>query len=101
MKFRGQRAGDVVRFAFAVEEPGDYAVRLAVLTDPSSGRFHVMLDGRRLAKDLDAMNPTPERHEFDLGVVRLEKAGTHQIEFILDGEPAGNHSRCCWMAWSG
>lgn len=94
VSFRGRQRGDAIRFVFEVAEPGDYEVQLAVLPGANSGAFRVTVDGEPLAAKLDAYDAAakPVRREFDLGVIKVAKAGQHRMELIVEGNspaPAG------------
>ncbi len=64
---------------FAVEEDGEYALRLTALQGPQYGRYDILIDDGRVAvADLAA----PEENELDLplGTLTLQK-GPHQLAF--------------------
>jgi predicted GH43/DUF377 family glycosyl hydrolase len=88
VNFRGREQGDSIRFVFEVAEPGEYEVQLAVLAGAGSGTFGVSLDGGPLVARLDPYASETGRREFELGVVKVNKAGPHRLELTVESTTA-------------
>lgn len=67
-----------------VEGAGGYEVQLAVLAGAAAGKVNVSLDGAPLAATMDAHAANPTRREFDLGVVKVAKAGPHTMTLTVE-----------------